>query len=104
MMFPKDKPYRSKKYMAFCHELGGQCCVCKEQPFEQLHHFSKIGMGMKGTDLKLCRVCTKCHERIAGKRRLAFMRSGDILTWIDIQKDGMEMLCKYVEYLEGKNK
>ncbi len=95
-------PYRSKQFLAWAKMQRGPCCVCRKQSGSQLHHFGDKGMGQKATDLFLCRVCPGCHTQIQGKRATAFRRLEQMETWADIQADGLELLCDYVEYLEQR--
>lgn len=61
-------------------------------------------MGQKATDLLACRTCRGCHSRVQGKHQIAFERLDDTDTYINILKDGLELLCGYVEHLESKLK
>jgi Zn-finger protein len=63
MMIPKTKPYRSKAFLRFCHEMGGACALCGG-PFEQLHHFGNDGgRSMKPSDNEVVRLCERCHSK-----------------------------------------
>jgi hypothetical protein len=66
MNLQKQKPYRNKKFMAFVHEnlKPAPCCVCRNDPWSQLHHFGKGGgKGMKPSDLMIARVCKTCADK-----------------------------------------
>lgn len=97
-----SKPYRSKKYLIHAKNQRGLCCVCKEKIGSELHHFGEKGMGQKGSDLLVCRVCQSCHQQIQGKRRLAFTRLKNQDTWIDIQADAIELLKSYIKRFDDK--
>ncbi len=96
------KPYRSRAFLAYAKDQRGLCCVCKSQEGVELHHYGSAGMGQKGSDLLVCRVCRRCHGEIQGKRRHAFERLGQLDKWIDIQADGIELLRGYVEGMGGR--
>ena len=107
-MEQKKKPYRSKAFLAFCHEhlRGSFCCVCKEKPWTQLHHWGDDGgMGMKPNDLDVARVCEGCHLKYPYKKRALVMGSGlhsltasRILT--AFQRDALTLNQAYVKHLE----
>jgi len=96
----RRKPYRSKAFLAWAKLQRGVCCVCRDRPGVELHHFGEKGMGQKASDLLVCRVCSGCHQQIQGKRGLAFRRMNRIETWADIQADAVALLSDYVEHLE----
>jgi hypothetical protein len=88
--------------MAFYHSLGGLCCICKEKPFRQLHHFgSGGGRGMKPNDLDCCRMCQECamaHE----VKATAMIRDGRWELLATMHMDSAELKGAYIEYLEGR--
>jgi len=110
MMLDKRKPWRSPAFMKFCHERmrGAMCCTCGEKPWVQLHHWGDDGgMGLKPTDLKLARVCRKCHDKYGYKERaLMSPRCGlgletARLILSNFRRDAIKLLEAYVQYLEG---
>ena len=100
MNLQKQKPFRSKSFMAFLHNrrdlVGESCAVCQEAQWTQLHHFGMDGgRGMKPSDLYLVRLCKTCADRyeikmraliIAGRWELLSIFTRDALhnveTWI----------------------
>ena len=87
--------------MAFFHRLGGLCCICKEKPFRQLHHFgSGGGKGMKPNDLDCCRVCRGCALKYEVKTT-AMIRDGRWELLAMMHMDSAELKGAYIEYLEG---
>jgi hypothetical protein len=99
--FPKNKPYRSKAFLKFCHELGGRCALCGRQ-FEELHHFGNDGgKGLKPSDSQIVRLCRPCHMGNDFKER-SLLRSGKFEELISFQRDALELNRAYIEHLEGK--
>ena len=114
------KPYKSRAFLQWAKGQGGACCICGDNGRE-LYHIGDHGMGQKGSDLLVARVCRKCHEYVQGKRRIAFERMdesiipnrsrlhvapsimGGLGTWADLQADALELLAGYVEHLEARN-
>ena len=69
------KRKRDKAFLAWCHTTSGACCLCGA-PWEELHHFGSAGMGQRGSDREVARVCRRCHERY-GRRIHALTRNGE---------------------------
>jgi hypothetical protein len=91
------KPLRNKEYLHWCARQLGECCLC-DSPAVDLHHFgSQGGMGMKGSDYWIARVCRDCHARVQGKRRLAFMRNGDLETYVCLLEDALELAERWID-------
>ncbi len=104
MMIQKNKPWRSKKFLSFCHEnmKPAQCCVCQEQPWSQLHHFGDDGgTSMKPSDNEVARVCLGCHNPRNDLKRRGLIKSGrwDLLE--DYQNDALKLNRAYAEHLES---
>lgn len=110
-MIAKSKPWRSKNFMAFCHESmrdSALCAVCGERQWAQLHHWgSDGGMSMKPTDLKLVRMCLTCHEKHGHKERALQSSSCRMDREVaerllsTFRRDAVELLAAYVQHLEG---
>ena len=79
------KRKREREFLSWCHEQGGPCCVCG-RPFEELHHWAPSGMGQRGTDWRVVRLCRGCHAE-HGQRESGLRKRGkfDILDayWAD---------------------
>lgn len=102
-MIPKNKPYRSKAFMRFCHEhmMPTRCCVCGEQATE-LHHFGDDGgQGMKPSDNEIARLCNGCHQKHGHKKR-SLIRNMRYILLSEYQDDALELNRAYMKHLEGK--
>ena len=103
-MEQKKKPYRSKMFMAFCHEhmKPAVCPVCKERPWMHLHHWGEDGgTGMKPNDQALVRLCRPCHEDYGMKVR-ALVRHDRMDLLRAFYLDALKLNMAYVQHLEGK--
>jgi len=99
------RPYRSKKFMAFCHqEADGICCICMKRRWEHLHHFGHDGgMSMKPSDNSVCRLCAECHRK--NDVKYFTMIKNDQLDLLAIMsKDALELNKLYLECLEEKKR
>jgi len=94
-------PNRSRDFLSWAKLQQSNCCVCQEYSGTELHHFGDAGMGQKGSDFLVCRVCPECHHWIQGKRFLAFLRMQKLEVWTSIQADGLVLLEGYAARLEG---
>lgn len=98
-------PVRDRDFISWAKQQGGQCCLCwrltgDRVPGSELHHFSgDTGMGMKGSDHVVARVCLACHASVQGKRWIAFMREGEFETLAALQEDAIRLLSGWVEHL-----
>ena len=98
------KTYRSKEFMSFIHNnMRGECCVCRERPWQQLHHFGRGAMGMKPSDAELCRLCRECAQANEVKK-LAMKRDGRWELLATMQEDALEMNEEWLRYLAEKEK
>jgi hypothetical protein len=109
MGLEKQPRIRDRKFLAFAKALGGPCCIHRRLTGEtvtngiQLHHWGEHGIGTKGSDYQVARVCAKCHAIVQGKRRLAFARSGDWETLAALQEDSIALLeCYLVAISRGE--
>ncbi len=107
MTFPKQKQQQSKQFLKWAKQQGGLCCLClrlsgQEIASCELHHYGEKGMGQKGSDYCVARLCKKHHGQYQGMRRLAFFRE-DLVTVLEaIEADNIALLESYVVFLEGK--
>jgi hypothetical protein len=100
-MIPKHKIPRDRDYLAWAKEQGGPCCLCRRLRGnvvfgDQLHHIADKGMGQKGDDHLVARVCHQCHEGVQGKRRAYFARTGEWEIFSALQEDALALLSAYV--------
>lgn len=101
---PKARRYESRAFLTFAKEQGGYCCLCwpMNEPADELHHWGEKGMGQKGHDYEVARLCRKCHERMQGKRKHYFCRTADYETLAAMQEDSLELLMAWTADLEGR--
>ena len=95
----RQPSHRSKKYLEWAKTQHGICCLCNDKAGAQLHHLEP-GMGKKGSDLLVCRLCKECHGWAEGKRRIALTRMGRLDDWADMLEDALELLSGYAAKLE----
>jgi len=96
----RKPPHKSKKYLDWAKTQHGPCCLCKERSGNELHHLEP-GLGKKGSDFLVCRLCKeKCHPWAEGKRRIALTRLGRLDDWADMLEDSVELLSGYAAHLE----
>ncbi len=89
-------------FLRWAKHQGGECCICRwidGQPGVEatdLHHYGASGMGMKGTDYDVCRVCRRHHGIIQGKSWKSLERAGRLDIWAAIVQDGDSLKRKYL--------
>ena len=69
--FPKNKPARDDKYLAFVR--GHRCWRCKRPPFVtaiQAHHAYTGGMSTKCSDYDTIPACFECHDTIKQRKNV----------------------------------
>jgi hypothetical protein len=101
------KPVRDRDFLSWAKQQGGQCCLCwrltgERVPGAELHHAAEHGLGQKGSDHFVARVCLDCHRSIQGKRWIAFMRAGQFEILAALQEDAIALLSGFVEHLTSK--
>jgi hypothetical protein len=94
-MFEKRVVFRSKEYLAWARSQGGPCCLCGA-PADELHHFGPRGMGRKGSDLMVARVCNECHRLVQGLGTLSAARTNRVADLISLQSDALELADRYL--------
>lgn len=99
------KPLRSKNFMSFAHNTKpAPCCVCREKPFVQLHHFgSDGGRGMKPSDYEVARLCHDCALKYEIKRR-GLINTGQYEILAAFQQDALELHDAWLRQLEETRK
>ena len=113
-MFAKKKPYRSKKFLSFCHEhmTDAPCCICRNRQWEQLHHLGADGgTGMKASDNEVARLCNSCHSKIHSEMGRTLPAKASMypatyakqMRWfVAMQGDALLLNRAWIEHLEGK--
>lgn len=102
------RPVRDRSFLSWAKKQGGQCCICwrlkgDRVPGAELHHFSSDGgMGLKGSDHVVARVCRTCHDSVQGKHWISFLREDRIETLAALQEDAIKLLSGFVEHLTSK--
>ena len=66
---------------------------------EELHHFGPKGMGQKGDDHLVARLCVKCHHLYQGRKRAAFIRNGEYEAYAAMLEDATELMSAYIRKL-----
>ena len=70
VMFPKNSPYRSSKWLAAVGSLE-QCVLCGSYgPLQVAHCNEGKSMGMKASDCCSARLCLTCHTEIDNGKHL----------------------------------
>jgi hypothetical protein len=94
-VFEKKEVFRSSVYLSWARSQGGKCCLCGAQA-DELHHFGRRGMGRKGSDLMVARVCRECHARVQGLGTVSADRSGRTSEMMSLQADALELANMYL--------
>ena len=66
----------------------------------ELHHIGKSGMGKKGSNYAVARVCKACHGAVQGKYWLQFERGQKLSSWAALNQDANALLVGWLESLE----
>jgi 5-methylcytosine-specific restriction endonuclease McrA len=76
---PKQKPFRSKKYLKWVKTLP--CCICGLDGCDPHHAIGmKLGgMGTKAPDDMVMPLCRKCHSDMHNKPQLWYLQKGFII-------------------------
>lgn len=95
--------YKDKRFIEWAKRQGGQCCVCRANtgasvPAAELHHYDPYhrGMGMKGRDHWVARLCRSHHEQLQGKGRRWFMMTVNMEAWAAMLEDTVNLLSDYI--------
>jgi hypothetical protein len=59
-------------------------------------------MGQRCDDYEVARVCRECHEKVQGKRKSYFTRTGDYELLSRMQADTITLLKLWAADLEGR--
>ena len=98
MSFPKNKPFRSKRYRRFVEKLP--CYVCHRSLFEGTeiipHHEETGGVGMKGSDLSCIPLCHEHHDFYHAQGKDTFEKYHNVDLW----KARAETLALYIQSLK----
>jgi len=77
---PKQKAFRSKKYLNWVKTLA--CCMCYNEQASDAHHAIGMklgGMGTKAPDSEVMPLCRKCHSEMHNKPELWRLQKGFII-------------------------
>ena len=85
----------NRDFLQFAHSFPCKCKMCGENPFSELHHFGSGGMGMKGSDYLVVRLCHPCHEK--ARKVHAMRRDGDFETLSLFLLDSVELMEGYIQ-------
>jgi hypothetical protein len=104
-MLEKNKPYRSKAFLRFCHEqMRGLCCLSCGSQWAELHHWGiGGGMAMKPSDLQVARLCKSCHDKHPWKM-VALVTRGKTDILQAFMRDALYLNEAWIKHLEGKGK
>nr|WP_299241430.1 hypothetical protein [uncultured Halomonas sp.] len=95
MMFPKTKPFRSRRYLNW---VASQPCAMCQAPADEAHHLIGIGgysgMGTKAPDDLSIPACRSCHEHIHARPELIYGQ------WENIARTLHRAICEGV-FVEG---
>jgi len=97
---PRHPRVKDPEFLAWAHRQPGQCCLCRQRRWEQLHHFGSGGMGSKGDDERVARVCLPCHTR--ARKEIAMRRDGDFETLAAFLADALDLMIKYKRELVAR--
>jgi hypothetical protein len=98
-MRPKNPRRRDRAFLSWAKTQHAPCCICRDAPGAELHHWGRGGMGIKGDDYEVCRVCVDCHGEVAGLGRIAVIRDeclGTWETWADMLEDSHALLVGWI--------
>ena len=103
-MIAKNKPARDKDFLSWAKEQGGYCCVCRRmrgrrEAGVELHHYGERGIGQKGSDYIVARVCQDCHHIVQGKTRIWASKVNTASSWeliVAIQEDTIWLLEHFI--------
>ena len=64
----------------------------------ELHHFDYYnrGMGIKGRDHVVARLCREHHNYLQGKGRIWFSRGGNWEVWTAMLEDSLNLMSDYM--------
>lgn len=97
----KRKRLRNTAFLRFAKGVYGACCLCGA-PACDLHHFGDHGMGQKGDDYLVCRICRKCHSLVQGKRRFSFLGKQDgVFTIEAMEHDALVLILEWIRHLRN---
>lgn len=98
-MIPKNKPIRSRQWLANVGELG-VCVLCGAHGVQVAHRNQGRGLSTKCDDLLSAALCPTCHHEIDNGRHLtqeqrrAQMNEAIIRTWLQLARAGKVKVVK----------
>lgn len=83
-------------FLAWAHQQPGVCCLCRREPWRELHHFGSQGGTLRGDDEYVCRVCSGCHHPPnPARKRVALIRDGAWEEYARMLEDAMDLNVGY---------
>jgi len=90
---------KDREFLKFAHSKTCACRQCGLSPAVELHHFGSGGMGMKGSDYLVVRLCRDCHGK--ARKTTAMKRDGDWETLACYLSDASDLMQEYICELRG---
>lgn len=96
-MLTKHPRIVDRDFLRYCHSMPAPCTVCHSGQFEELHHFGSGGMGMKGSDYLVVRLCLDCHR--GARKARAMLMDGEYQRLAAFYADAVELMEGYLQRL-----
>ncbi len=87
---------KDKAFLRFAHEEIVPCRFCHERAFQELHHFGSGGMGLKGSDYLVVRLCTPCHHSSRARKVRSMKNAEDYETLAICLQDAADLMESYI--------
>ena len=90
-------------FFKFVCSQATTCKLCGKRPAQDPHHFGDGGMGMKGSDYLLVRLCRQCHA--ANDRKVLSLKKNnewELLT--TFYQDATNLMQRYIQKLRGEKR
>ena len=104
-MIVKATRKKDRGFLSWAKQQGGACCLCLRlrgdlRNGDELHHWGDKGMGQKGDDYKVARLCMACHRLQQGKRRMAYLRRDEMEVLEAMTADALDLVIGYMQHKE----
>ena len=99
---PQNRTAESREYLKWAKQQGGNCCVCRYAqdnpgvPGVELYDIGESGMGRKGSDYMVARVCKQHHRAVEGKRWVQHQRAQTLPVWAALNEDALKLLDMWI--------
>jgi len=102
-MMQKQRKQKDRAFLSWAKQQGGACCLCLRlrgelRNCEELHHWGDKGMGQKGDDYRVARLCRACHQGQQGKRRMAYLRRDEMGILEAMTADALDLVIGYMQH------